>query len=119
MRIGDLAKRSGVSRDTIRFYERRGLICSAPEGGGNSYRAYPDEALLTLEWIREAQVAGLTLDDLVTLMTQLDAHDGDEDFDGLAFLDAKIAEVETRVRQSQKFLRTLKVTREALERAPG
>ena len=119
MRIGDLAKRSGVSRDAIRFYEKRGLIGSAPEGDGNSYRAYSEDALLTLDWIREAQAAGMTLEDLMILMTQLDTHDGDEDFDGLAFLDAKIAEVEARLQQSQKFLRTLKATRDALERAPG
>jgi len=44
MRIGELAKRSEVSRDTIRFYERNGLIFSMPsDSGTNSYREYFEE----------------------------------------------------------------------------
>ena len=120
MRIGELAKRSGLSRDTIRFYERRGLIGSEPEqGAANNYRAYPDSTLPTLEWIGEAQAAGLSLDDFQVLMQQLDQEIGNEDFDGLAFLDAKITEVSARIRQSQRFLKTLRQTRDALERSPG
>ena len=120
MRIGELAHRSGLSRDTIRFYERRGLIGSAAEpGAANNYRAYPESTLLTLEWIAEAQAAGLTLDDLQTLMQQLDCETGNEDFDGLAFLDAKIVEVSERITRSRRFLKTLQEARDALERAPG
>ena len=120
MRIGDLAKRSGLSRDTIRFYERRGLIGSMPEASAaNNYRSYPASTLLTLDWIAEAQAAGLTLDDLQLLMQQLDQETGNEDFDGLAFLDAKIAEVSGRIARSRRFLATLKQARIALEQAPG
>ena len=120
MRIGDLATRSGLSRDTIRFYERRGLISSLPEAGGsNSYRDYADDTVLTLEWVAEAQAAGMTLDDLTRLMAQLDAFTGDEDFDGIAFLDARIGEVVCRIRRSRKFLATLRTARAALHKAPG
>ena len=51
MRIGALAKASGLSRDTIRFYERRGLISSQAESGQNSYRNYPEHALDTLRHV--------------------------------------------------------------------
>ena len=118
MRIGQLAKKSGLSRDTLRFYEKKGLIRSEKEqGGSNSYRSYPDETLITLERISEAQTAGLTLSDLSILLGQL-AAEYDDDFDGFAFLDAKIAEVEERIAMSQKFLETLKVTKDALKHAP-
>ena len=118
MRIGELSRRSGLSRDTLRFYERQGLIASAPEpGGSNSYRAYGEDTLITLEWIAEAQAAGMTLADLTVLLSQLDAAAG-EDFDGFAFLDARIADVETRITRSQRFLETLRATRAALARAP-
>ncbi len=118
MRIGELAKRSGLSRDTLRFYERQGLIGSAPEPGKtNNYRQYPDETLITLEWIAEAQAAGLTLAELTVLLGQLEADAG-EDFDGFAFLDARIAEVEARIVRSKRFLATLMQTRDALARAP-
>lgn len=119
MRIGQLAKRSGLSRDTIRFYERKGLIASRPEPNAtNSYRDYPEDLLEALEWIAQAQAAGLTLDELLQLMRQMDGLTDDEEFDGLAFLDHKINETKARIAASQRFLRTLKQTREALERAP-
>lgn len=118
MRIGELSKKSGLSRDTLRYYERQGLITSEPEGGeSNTYRAYPDATLLTLEWIAEAQSAGMTLADLTVLIGQLDAETG-EDFDGFAFLDQKITEVEERIAMSKRFLETLRDTKKALKRAP-
>jgi len=40
MQIGELAERSGLSRDTLRFYEKRGLIASLRRPNG--YRHYPD-----------------------------------------------------------------------------
>ncbi len=118
MRIGELSRRVGVSRDAIRLYERRGLITSrADDAGANNYRIYPEDAVLTVELIRDAQAAGVTLADLSILIGQLSAADGD-DFDGDAFLADKIAEVEARIAQSQRFLETLKTTRQALEDAP-
>ena len=118
MRIGELSKRVGVSRDAIRLYERRGLIQSETgDAETNNYRVYPEDAVLTLELIRDAQAAGVTLADLSILIGQLTAADGD-DFDGDAFLATKIAEVESRIEQSQRFLETLKATRQALENAP-
>lgn len=118
MRIGELSRRVGVSRDAIRLYERRGLITSrADESGANNYRIYSEDAVLTVELIRDAQAAGVTLADLSILMGQLAAADSD-DFDGDAFLAAKIAEIEARIEQSQRFLEILRTTRQALEDAP-
>ena len=71
MRIGELAKRAEVSRDTIRFYERHGLIRSRqdPEAD-NNYRIYPEDALITLEVIRDAQAAGLSIADITIFLCQ-------------------------------------------------
>ena len=117
MRIGELSKRADVSRDTIRFYERHGLIQSAVNpGASNSYRIYPEDAVLTLEVIRDAQAAGLSISDITLFLSQFmsqnDAADGD------AFLDAKIAEVSQRLEAGHRFLQTLEQTRSALARAP-
>ena len=118
MRIGELSRRVGLSRDAIRLYERRGLISSAPGGEAtNNYRTYPEDAVMTLELIRDAQAAGVTLADLAILIGQISAADGD-DFDGDAFLAEKIEEVERRIEQSSRFLDTLKQTRAALAAAP-
>jgi len=117
MRIGELARRSSLSRDTLRFYERNGLITSEPgTSDTNSYRDYPEENLLTLEIIGQAKAAGLSLSDLIIFMSQLAAQDS-SDFDGELFLADKIAEVEARITQSSAFLETLKTTLVALSAA--
>jgi DNA-binding transcriptional MerR regulator len=117
MRIGELAQKAGVSRDTIRFYERQGLIMSEDSPAAtNSYRSYPEDTLLTLDLIAEAQMAGFTIADLCIFLGELTGRD--DGFDGLAFLDAKIAEVQARIARSKRFLATLRQTRIALEHSP-
>ena len=118
MRIGELARRTGFSRDAIRFYERNGLI-SAQENREetSNYKSYPEDAVMTLEVVRDAQSAGLSIGDLSIFLGQLAAEDADN-FDGDAFLAAKIAEVEARIAASERFLQTLRETRHALAIAP-
>ena len=118
MRIGELARRTGFSRDAIRFYVRQGLIhAGQSREGTNNYKSYGEDAVMTLETVRDAQAAGLRVADLTVLLTQLAAADA-EDIDGDAFLADKIAEVEARSEASARFLETLRETRAALIRAP-
>lgn len=58
MRIGDLSTVSGVPAQTIRFYERRGLMAASVRDG-NGYRRYDHAAVTRLRFIRSAQKAGL------------------------------------------------------------
>lgn len=120
MRIGELARRTGVSRDAIRFYERQGLIEASAREADNNYKSYPEDAIFTLEVIRDAQAAGMTLGDLAILLVQLNAECGDEfeSFDGVDFLTRKIEEIEARVAASERFLSILRQTRTALIEAP-
>jgi DNA-binding transcriptional MerR regulator len=60
MRIGELARRSGVAPTALRYYEQLGLL-SAPRRTGAGYRTYDDDALERLAFIRSAQAVGLTL----------------------------------------------------------
>ncbi|MEO6014639.1 MAG: MerR family transcriptional regulator [Devosia sp.] len=59
MQIGELASRSGLSRDTLRYYEKQGLIRATRRLNG--YRHYPEEALFVLAYIGTAQRLGFTL----------------------------------------------------------
>jgi DNA-binding transcriptional MerR regulator len=59
MRIGELARRTGISRDTIRFYEKAGLL--SPKVSPNGYRLFDASHLDLLRSIRIAQVLGFTL----------------------------------------------------------
>lgn len=69
MRIGELSERSGISRDTIRFYERNGLIASETGGSDtNNYRNYPDDNLVKLDFYTKARSAGISIADLRDIM---------------------------------------------------
>lgn len=63
MRIGELATEAGTRPETIRFYERRGLL-PQPLRSVNGYRTYDSAALARLRFISAAQAAGLTLEEI-------------------------------------------------------
>ena len=114
MRIGELAKRSGLTRDTIRFYERNGLIGSARENSStNQYRSYDSENLERLAMIREAQNAGFSLAELIYLFESMEGSHR-ADFDADVFLNRKIGEVQQMIDRAKKFLTVLKATKQAL-----
>lgn len=65
MLIGELSKRSGFSRDTIRFYEKMGLIeLQETARLTNSYKNYPEEVLRRLVAIRKIKDYGFTLEEM-------------------------------------------------------
>lgn len=65
--IGRLARAAGVHIETIRFYERRGLLPPPPRGA-NGYRRYGPEALPRLLFIRRAQALGFSLAEIGALL---------------------------------------------------
>ncbi|MFC5382148.1 heavy metal-responsive transcriptional regulator [Aquipuribacter nitratireducens] len=67
MRIGEVAAAAGVPTQTIRFYERRGLL-PQPQRGANGYREYDTPVLARLAFIRSAQAAGLTLLEIASIL---------------------------------------------------
>ena len=62
MRIGELAQASQVSRDTLRFYEQRGLI--AAQRSANGYRDYPADMVQLVLYIKTAQRLGFSLGEI-------------------------------------------------------
>ena len=96
MTIGQLASAGGVGVETIRYYQRRGLL-AVPERGGGA-RRYGEDALRRLRFVRQAQAAGFHLGDIGELL-DLDAVDDrararELARARLAALDARIAEME-------------------------
>ena len=67
IKIGELAERCGVSRDTVRFYERVGLLVQ-PSRTPSRHRVYDEQAVAQLRLIRGLQGLGLTLDDIRHLL---------------------------------------------------
>lgn len=101
MRIGELAEKSGVSRDTIRFYERNGLITSRTgESETNNYRDYAEDNVLWLEFVTGAREAGMSIADLRDIVRAMDGRCAKETAqrvigDKLAELEARRAEIQS------------------------
>lgn len=76
--IAGLAREGGVGVETIRYYQRRGLLPEPPRTGGSGLaggiRRYDDEAVRRLKFVRSAQAAGFTLEEVGVLL-KLDATD--------------------------------------------
>ncbi|GAA3153658.1 MerR family transcriptional regulator [Streptomyces echinatus] len=97
MRIGELAVRAGLSKDTLRFYEKIGLI----EGDRlpNGYRDFPPETVPWLQYVRTAQALGFTLAEIARHGAELkDAPDSAEALsalfeDKIRVVDARLAEL--------------------------
>jgi MerR family mercuric resistance operon transcriptional regulator len=77
MTIGVLAKAAGVGVETIRYYQRRGLVAE-PEKPYGSIRHYDGQALARLHFIRTAQWLGFSLDEIGELLTLQDGTHCDE-----------------------------------------
>lgn len=71
MLIGELADAVGLPSQTVRFYERKGLL-PAPERGANGYRNYDNSTLRRLHFIQTAQAAGLTLAEIGSVIALRD-----------------------------------------------
>ena len=74
MRIGELAAETGVNIETIRYYERAGIL-PAPARMANNYRAYADTHLRRLRFIRRARGLGFTLGEVRALLAMSDGGD--------------------------------------------
>ena len=72
MRVGEVATRAGVSVDTVRFYERVGVL-PAPERTASGYRDYRPETVERIALTRELQAVGFTLAEAVDALAAHDA----------------------------------------------
>jgi DNA-binding transcriptional MerR regulator len=69
LRIGEVARRSGVCIEALRFYERRGLL-GRPARTESNYRVYDESVLERLDFIRRAQAVGFTLDEIGEILAE-------------------------------------------------
>lgn len=69
IRSGELARLAGVSTDTLRHYERKGVLAK-PRRGANGYRAYEPEAVERVRLVRRALAVGFTLDELARILKE-------------------------------------------------
>lgn len=99
MRIGALAELSGLSTQTIRYYESIDLLAE-PERTPAGYRQYSDDVVERLRFIRDAQASGLTLAEVETLLSMKDAGIATCGHT-LVFLERHLAEIDAQIARLQ------------------
>jgi DNA-binding transcriptional MerR regulator len=98
MQIGELATATGLSRDTLRFYEKRGLVRSRRLVNG--YRDYPSDAVQWLCYLRSAQALGFTLAEIeagMPLLAEIDPAAGGVSPGLRAALQQKLVDIDARI----------------------
>jgi DNA-binding transcriptional MerR regulator len=99
MKIGQVARAAGVAVDTVRYYERRGLVPASRQASG--YRSFTSAAVARIRLVRELQGLGLSLDEIAGVLRLGDrggraCEDRPSVFDAaLARLDEQLAELRT------------------------
>jgi MerR family copper efflux transcriptional regulator len=97
--IGEVAKRAAVHIETLRYYERQGLVARPPRSRSN-YRLYPEETVQRVQFIKRAQQLGFSLQEIQALLA-LRAAPQAQCADVRERALAKIHEIEHKVRTLQ------------------
>ena len=94
--IGKVAKLAGVGVETVRYYERRGLI-SKPQRSEPGYRKYPEEAVLRIRFVKRAKRLGFTLKEIKELLA-LRINPRAKCGDILKRAESKLEEIDEKIR---------------------
>lgn len=115
--IGQLAKRAEVNIETIRYYERRGLIPKPPRRE-SGYRQYPDETVARIQFIKHAKELGFSLKEILELLSlRVNANTTCADVKRRA--EGKIADIEEKIHALQRMKKTLtKLAKDCRGRGP-
>ena len=107
LRTGELAAQAGVNVQTLRYYERRGLL-KEPKRRSSGYRAYPPEAVQLLLFVKRAQELGFTLTEIEDLL-RLRADQKASCSEVRARAESKIEDIEQKLRHLRAMKRALGV----------
>jgi MerR family mercuric resistance operon transcriptional regulator len=106
-RIGEIAQQTGVSVETLRYYEKRRLLTAPPRTDGG-FRTYSDDAVQQVRFIKQAQSLGLTLDDVQQLLTGRQRRPQVASCRKVRdLLTRRIEDIDARIRELRAFRRTL------------
>ena len=107
MLIGGLSKKSGFSKDTIRFYEKNGLIELEDESRmENNYKNYSDTILRRLEVIRKIKEYGFTLVEIKAMIGLYEAGLLEQDR-GRAYIKRKVQKIDEKIHELQRIKEVL------------
>lgn len=106
MRIGELSKHTGFQVETLRYYEKQGLLdpVSRTESG---YREYDDDSLKQLQFIKQAKSVGFSLSEISELLTLRVERDQHSCGDVKSIAERKILEIDKKLQELEKMRRAL------------
>ncbi|MEQ1438599.1 MerR family DNA-binding protein [Fontimonas sp. SYSU GA230001] len=99
LKVSQLAEHAGVGIDTVRYYERAGLLPEPPRRP-SGYREYPLQAVQRLRFIRRAKALGFTLDEIAGLLELSDRRNDVKAVKRLA--QRRLAEIENKLRELER-----------------
>lgn len=114
MLISELAQKTGVSKDTIRFYEKAGLLDPSKRCEENNYRWYGDEVVERLAFIKQGKALGFTLGEIKKVIDEWGMLSPAEK---VKMTQNKIAEIDEKIKQLQGYKKILTEKVKRLETA--
>jgi Hg(II)-responsive transcriptional regulator len=97
MQIGEVASRAGVNIQTLRYYERRGLLPRPLRSGTSNYRLYTPDTVQQVRFVKDAQSIGFTLEEIKKLFA-LRAESANPCTDIRDQATSKIADIDAKIR---------------------
>ncbi len=114
--IGNLSEKTGVSTETIRYYERIGLIPN-PQRADNGYRLYTEADTERLNFIRRARTLDFALDEIDEILAFRERNDPPCRY-VMQIMEQRIVEIEDRIRDLQRMRNEIQSLHEAGKRLP-
>lgn len=100
MLIGELARKTGLTKDTIRFYEKIGLITtSVRQAGTRSYKEFGEEMLQRLLLINQAKALGFTLNEIGQFVQEWGTHSTIPESEQILIIERKLSQISGKMQQ--------------------
>jgi MerR family transcriptional regulator, copper efflux regulator len=100
MLIGELSKRTGLTKDTIRFYEKLGLITACDrQAGTRLYKEFSEEILQRLVLISQAKALGFTLNEIKQFVQDWGDHSMIPVYEQIHIVERKLGEISQKMQQ--------------------
>lgn len=107
MLVGEISKKTGLSRDTIRFYEKKGLITvDRTDSDWNNYKNYNEKTLNQLLLIKRAKNFGFTLNEIAEILKLLELDSASCSVLSIK-VNEKLAEIDKKIRELKAMKKTI------------
>ena len=115
LKIGEVSKRTGVGIETLRFYERQGLLGN-PQRTSSGYRMYGEEVVERIDFIKRAQVLGFSLAEIARVISEKQAGQS-PCADVRDIVRRRLDELDRRLKEMQRYRKELAATLKEWEEA--